>query len=386
MDTTALRRELARSARLLVTGERWLWAGLVGGAVGYLIWLAGTGVAVSQVATAAGAPWSTETALLAATFGVLWVLAPALVAVRYVVGNLTNLRGNVGQAYRFDRPLLLLVPPLALAAVAVGVGVAGAVPVGYALVGLGVANALLLVRTVAYGYRVYSLSSPRLVQALALVAAVVAAVAVVSRTGGLTGQTALVDAVVDRYGVGPLVTGDLSRAGVTVPTLPLVAAATPGVLAVGYVCLQLSAALVVRVRQPDVPRSSIRAGQRYPSVVRPDTDDGLATDAASDTDGSADGAIGDGEDRGSDEPGGSEGTAGDPLAGDADGGSGGSPEGEDSFGQTRVFTPPDDADLDDATDGGRGVKNELCPICGETYAADAGHDNCPNCNAVLDSG
>jgi rubrerythrin len=57
-----------------------------------------------------------------------------------------------------------------------------------------------------------------------------------------------------------------------------------------------------------------------------------------------------------------------------------------------VFTPPEDADdvsPEDASGatgeaGERAVKNEFCPICGETYAADADPTNCPNCNAVLD--
>jgi hypothetical protein len=68
----------------------------------------------------------------------------------------------------------------------------------------------------------------------------------------------------------------------------------------------------------------------------------------------------------------------------------------DSVGQTRVYTPPEDAEdvppdavgeSDGPVDAGRSgdaVKNEFCPICGETYEAGAGHSNCPNCNAVLD--
>ena len=54
-------------------------------------------------------------------------------------------------------------------------------------------------------------------------------------------------------------------------------------------------------------------------------------------------------------------------------------DGEDRrFGETRVYTPPEDED-------GGTVKSELCPICRETYAADAGYTNCPNCNAVIES-
>ncbi|WP_436907048.1 hypothetical protein [Halosimplex marinum] len=387
MDTRDTRRELGRSVRLLADEERWLFVGLVAGAAGYLIWLAGTGVAVSQVAdVVVGAytvdPWSTEAAGLAAAFAVLWVLLPSAVAVRYVVGNLTNLRGNVEQCYRFDRPLVALAPPLAVLAVAVGAGAVRGVATWYVLALLGVANVLLLVRTVAYGYRVYSLSAPRLLQALVFVSAVVATTATVSRAASLGGQAALVEAAAARYGVGELVFGEVTRAGLTAPLLPLVAVATPAALALAYVWVQLFASLLVRIRRPDVPRSAIRAGQRYPQVVQPGTTDrlamGTAPDDGSDA-GSADGpadAGPDGSDPGSDESG-SAGSGEDPV---------------EPAGQTRVFTPPEDADdvspeaASGATGGAgeRAVKNEFCPICGETYAADADRTNCPNCNAVLD--
>ena len=49
MDTSDTRRELGRSARLLVDEERWLFLGLVVGGIGYLVWLAGTGVATMRV-------------------------------------------------------------------------------------------------------------------------------------------------------------------------------------------------------------------------------------------------------------------------------------------------------------------------------------------------
>ncbi|MFC7195752.1 hypothetical protein ACFQL4_15835 [Halosimplex aquaticum] len=225
MDTRDTRRELGRSFRLLGDEERWLFAGLFLGGAGYLIWLAGTGAAVDQVADlAVGSysvdPWSTEAAALAATFAVLWVLVPSAAAVRYVVGNITNLRGNVEQCYRFDRPLVALVPPLLLLIAAVAVGAVRGVATWYVLASLAVANTLLLVRTVAYGYRVYSFSVPRVLQGLLFVSAAVAATATVTLASSLAGQTALVEAVAARYGVADIAFGTVSRAGVSAPALP----------------------------------------------------------------------------------------------------------------------------------------------------------------------
>ncbi|WP_415382818.1 hypothetical protein [Halosimplex sp. TS25] len=408
MDTRDTRRELGRSIRLLGDEERWLFLGILVGGVGYLIWLAGTGAAVDQVADlAVGSysidPWSTEAAALAVTYAVLWVLLPSAAAVRYVVGNITNLRGNVEQCYRFDRPLVALVPPLVLLIAAVAVGAVRGVATWYVLAALAVANTLLLVRTVAYGYRVYSFSVPRLLQGLLFVSAAVAATATVTLASSLAGQTALVEAVAARYGVADIAFGTVSRAGVSAPALPLAAVATPAVLALAYVWVQLFASLVVRIRRPDVPRSAIRAGQRYPQVVQPGTSDRLAMGTASD------GGGGDTEVEPSEQ-----GSSPTDAAADSSPGGGGSTaetasangnsasvddaEQAENVSQTRVFTPPADAEdpvaAGDAsrsggpdatrTVGEDATKNEFCPICGETYAADAGHTNCPNCNAVLD--
>jgi|GEM_PF-1144158 len=441
MDTSDLRRELARSVGLLAGPERWLFAGLLGGGAGYLVWLAGTGVAVSRGAQALFGPgppvdsvsagsWSSEATALAVVFALLWVVAPAALAVRFVVGNLTNIRGNIDQPYRMDRPLVLLVVPLVALGVAVGVGVARGAVSAPVLVLVGVANALLLVRTVAYGYRVYAFSRPWLLRGLLFVAAAVAALAVVSEAGSLTGQTDLVTAAAERYGVADLAFGEVSTGGYTATKLPLAAALAPGALALAYLVAQLLASLAVRIRRPDVPRSAIRAGQRYPAVVQPGTTRRLAmgtgtgtgpgpgasadADGASTSDAGASGADVDDTDDADDTPGDGADTGsatGDGAdTGDGPGGADASPD--DRMGQTRVFTPPDDAEVaadgdsspgdgtaetaggsSEAVDGeatnvvgGDGaVKNELCPICGATYEADPDRTNCPNCNALLDA-
>jgi len=407
MDTADIRRELGRSVRLLAGPERWLFVGLVAGSLGYLVWLAGTGVAVHQaaVALAGGAPsvdpWSSEATGMAVAFALLWVVVPAALAVRGIVGALTNLRGNIGQPYRVERPVVLLVPPLVALGVVVGVAVARESASTAVLAAVGVASAFLLVRTVAYGYRVYSFSFPRLLQALVFVAAAVAAVVVVSRADSLTGQEALVAAVADRYGITDQVFGETAAAGLSAPTLPLAAAVTPAALAAAYLAVQLLASIVVRIRQPDVPRSSIRAGQRYPAVVQPGTSRRFAMGTGSPVagnDGGTDGTRDDGS--GDASASASADGDGNAAAEASTGDSGGADvSADDRMGQTRVFTPPDDADsmagggpsdgdaeATNVVDGGDGgaVKSELCPICGATYEADADLTHCPNCNAVLD--
>lgn len=374
MDTRGTRRELAASVRLLAGAERRLFAGLLVGAVGYLIWITGTGVAAGQFVTAVVGPvsvdpWSAEAAGLTALLALLWVVGPSLLAVRLVVGALTNLRGNIDQRYRLERPLVLLVPPLAALVVVLAVTVARGTVGPAVLVALGFVNVVLLIRTVAYGYRVYSLSVPLLLQTALLVAALGVSLAVVSRTAALAGQDALVRAAASEYGVDRYAFGTFQGWGLDAPFLPLAGAVLPGAIALSYVWFQILASLIVRARRPNVPRSAIRPGQRYPQVVQPGTSRRLAMGTAAETDGTdADdgGASGLGSDP--------DGATGDPTPDASD----------DRFGQTRVYTPPDDGDDGDA--GGATVKSELCPICGDTYAADAGHTQCPNCNAVLESG
>jgi len=372
MVPSGTRRELADSVRLLVGEERWLFAGLAGGAVGYLIWVAGTGAAVEPVAGTLAETLAVDRESVEIwAFVVLWVLLPSVVAARYVVDHLTNLRGNVEQCYRFDQPLTLLGPPaLLVLGAAVFVALQGQVDAA-SLVVLGGANVVLLVRTVAYGYRVYSLSVPRALQGLLVVAALVMSLGIVCRIAPLAGHEALVERLAERYGVG----GTVTLAGSAVPVLELAGALAPGVLAFVYVWTQIFASLVVRIQGPDVPRSATRAGQRYPQFVQPGTDHRLAMGTVPEPS-----EAGDDEDatpeRSETEAGQTSGTDGDPevTAGEAPAADG---DGDGQFGQTRVYTPPEEEEMDVV------VKSELCPICGETYDADAGYTNCPNCNAVI---
>ncbi|MEF8853772.1 MAG: hypothetical protein V5A28_15355, partial [Haloarculaceae archaeon] len=258
------RRELADSFRLLVREELWLFAGLLGGSVGYVIWVAGTGAAVEEFVDAFGPvipldPASTELWL----FALLWVVVPSVVATRYVVDHLTNLRGNVERCYRLDQPLVLFGPPALFVLGAAVFGLVGGTVGPAVVLAVGAANVVLLVRTVAYGYRVYSLSHLRLLQVLLLAAAVTTSLGLVPRLAPMAGKAALADDVVARYGLD----GTVALGTSSVPLLSVVGATVPGILAVSYLCVQVFASQVVRVRRPDVPPSAIRAGQRYPQVV-----------------------------------------------------------------------------------------------------------------------
>jgi len=364
------RRELVYSVRLLTGEERRLVAGLLGGTVGYFIWLAGTGAAAHEFLEAVVGPvsssqWSGEARLLAAVYLVLWVLFPSALAVWFVVGELTNIRGNVEKRYRIDRPAALLVAPLALVAVLSLVTFFRG-PGLRTLVALGLGSALLLVRAVAYGYRVYALSIPALLKGLLFVAAVVVSLAVASHSAGLAGQDPLVRTVATQYGVHNLVFGEIAVGGDRVLLFPVVGAAAPAIVALTYIWFQVMAGLVVRIRSPDVPRSAIRAGQRYPQVVQPGTQRSLVMGTAPTEEGATAGSGG---------------TPTSPVEGaGTDGVVDGEPTDpddadDDRFSETRVYSPPEEEEPT--------TKNELCPVCAVTFEADPDRTHCPNCNAVL---
>jgi hypothetical protein len=245
MASGETRRELADSVRFLVREELWLFAGLLGGSVGYVIWVAGTGAAVEEfVRVLADVLPLDRGSTELWVFALLWVVVPSVVAVRYVVDHLTNLRGNVEKCYRVDQPLVLLGPPAVLVSAASVYGAVRGTVDATVLLAVGAANVVLLVRTAAYGYRVYSLSVPRLLQALLFVAAVATSIGLVGRIAPITGKAALVDGVVAQYGLD----GTISAGASSVPLLAFVGATAPGVVALSYVWVQIFASLIVRIR------------------------------------------------------------------------------------------------------------------------------------------
>ncbi|WP_302080216.1 hypothetical protein [Salinibaculum rarum] len=428
MDTAQLRRELAGSVRLLWTRERWLWSGVVAVLVGYALWVGATGAALNYGAEFAGADlsvvnWSSTTTAVFALVAVIWVLLPAAVVTYLVDSYVTNVSGNVHTHYRVEHPVTLVVPMLALFAVGVGAAVAvGDVPAALAgaLVAVGL---LVLLRTIAYSYRVFSFSVPMLVKSSLFVSLTVCAVALLAGVGIVAGRRTFVEAagagVGDLLGTGgvvDVVTGTTTAGPVTVSTLLGAAAILPVGFAVGYLLLQSAVGLVSRVRKPDVPRSQLRTGQRYPEFAHPITGvDGGDTNSTT---------SGESPDTGADQQ--STPTSGTTAQSqtstaattNADETGEDKTDESDDVSHTKVFTAPDDGNFgddvpdvdsvpdadstadttgdDDAEEtavvGGAERPDESssgagyrCPTCAESFAPDTSFAYCPTCGTELQS-
>lgn len=276
------REDLVSSFRLAVTEEgRLFGAGLLALVV-YALWVGVSGAALTYGARALNVslwpePWTGAKTGLAAVALLAWVLVPAAVAAWLLVGQLTNESGNIAQRYRYRHPGVLLAPPAVLLAVALVATVAldGPWP---AFVVLVFAALFLLARTVAYGYRVFTLSAPRALAAAAALSFLALAVALL--TGGATaaGREGYLEAVTEGFtgavgadAAATIVTGSVTVAGATLPAAVVAAVAVPAGLSVLYLLGQTLGGGVNRVRKPDVPRSDLRTGQRYPDFARPTT-------------------------------------------------------------------------------------------------------------------
>ncbi|WP_226021612.1 zinc ribbon domain-containing protein [Halomicrobium salinisoli] len=361
------RRAVGDAFRLLRT-ERWVATDLLAGAVLYAAWVAGTAALLRRAADAAGlSPPAAHRPVLVAA-GLLWLAVPAAVAVYRLRDRLLNISGNVEQRYRFDRPAALLVPPAALLAVLAIV--AAVVPDRrYGAAVLSIAGLYLLARTTAYSYRVFAFSRPAVLYAATVVTVAVQAAAALVTVAPVVDRGALVERAVVTLGAGEYVTATVGG----VP-LPLVAAvAVPVGLSAAYLALQGVAALAVRLIEPDVNRSDLRTGQRYPPFV--DVADGPAYDRT----------PADGEAAGDDVPPSAEPT---PDEGPDDG------EDLDEVRHTRVFRPPGEGEdgpsaagadlIEDGAGGanaGSGGSARRCTACGETARAE--ETVCPNCGTSL---
>ncbi|WP_423998781.1 zinc ribbon domain-containing protein [Haloarcula salina] len=256
--------ELRESVSVL-RAERWLFLGLVLAWIAYGAWVVATGLALRRApveldSTAVAAVGGVEVTATAVVAAVAWLVVPALAAVWLVNRRLRNDYGNLADAYRFDHPALLLVVPGVALACCLGLSVALGRSVVLTAVAVA-ATAHLVVRTVAYGHRVYTLSSPASLSVLVFLTALTFAVGWLARTPVL-GVPTLVDwlarAGVDRT-VGPV----LDAVGVT-PTLAGTAAvAVPGTLVAAYLAVQSAAGAVVRSRAP-LADPQRRPDQRFP--------------------------------------------------------------------------------------------------------------------------
>jgi len=250
----------ARESGVLVTREGRLFAGLLMVLAGYAGWIFLTGYAVDQSAPPRTLLTVRGTAVTVPVAGLTlaWLAPPALLAPILVDRYLRNRSGNrPPNAYRLvAHPLLLLWPP-AVAVAAAGAVLARTGPGLPAVALVAVAALYLVVRTVAFGYRVYSFSRPLLLWA-------VTGLASASALGGLL-------AAAPTGGPVPILVGptvDTWQAVAGSRSLAVAGAGTAVVLVGGYVLLQTATGVVTRLRAP-IHDPDKRAGQRYPPGSEP---------------------------------------------------------------------------------------------------------------------
>lgn len=254
--------ELRESVSLL-RAERWVFLGLALAWIAYGAWVVATGYGLRRVT-----PWLDSTALgtlggvdLTATIAVAavaWLVVPALVAVWLVNRRLRNDYGNLADAYRFDHPALLLVVPGTALVCCLVLSVAFGRSIGLTVLAVA-ATAHLVVRTVAYGHRVYTLSSPAGLSVLVFLTALTFAVGWLATAPDVPRVTTWLA----RAGVDRTAASLLTAIGVT-PTLASPAVvAVPGALVAAYLVAQAAAGAVVRSRAP-LADPQRRPDQRFP--------------------------------------------------------------------------------------------------------------------------
>lgn len=378
-----LRDDVVGSLRLAGGGEWWVPVELLGAIAGFVVWVAGSAALGSQVASLADyalLPGGTPTMPVLGVAALLWLVLPAAVATVRVRSRLVNIRGNVEQDYRFDRPAALLVPPaLLLAVLAVVVVAMGGIEPLLAVV-LAPVALYFLFRTIAYSYRVYAFSHPMLLYVALFVTLALQAGVLLAYLGLATENGAAVRASIAALGlpIDPL--SSVEVASLVAPVAPLVAVAVPVGAAVVYLLVQSLLALSLRVRDPTIDPTRVRTGQRYPPWLDVGTRADRTAGSGSDGGGSSANAAANG---GTD----TESTESDTPATTADTATNQAPEANDepeetdepadSVSHTRVFTPPgggDDDPLAATTDEG-----SECPDCGATVPA--AEDTCPACGA-----
>lgn len=414
-----LRDDVIDSFRLVVRTEWWVAVDLLAGLAGYAVWVAGSAALGLQVASLADypvAPGGVPTTPVLGLIALLWLILPAAVGVARVRSRVLNIRGNVDQAYRFDRPAALLAPPALVLAFAAAAAVAMDAVEPLLFLVLVPVTLYLLVRTITYSYRVYAFSHPLVLYAALFATLVVQAAVLLLYLGMTTENEAVVTATVDSLGlpIDPLGSTDLGV--LTTPTGLGGAVALPLAVTGAYLVAQTIAALIVRVREPTIRPSRVRTGQRYPEWLdvasngsrsrRASASSGKATPASTSSASSGSGsgskaasASSSSGSGGADSAAASTGSSaaddattaasgdaspgGPTAAGTADAGADASEaddaaEAEDaeSVSHTRVFTPPGGGG-DDPLSPSAVEDSRDCPDCGATVPGDA--DECPAC-------
>lgn len=384
--------EARKSVCLTWEAEAWLPIGLPIVAVAYAVWIGATGLAVLVAAAATGVglvvdPWTPATDAVVGGLAVAWLVLPAGVAAWLVRERLTTDSGSIVVGYRLHHPLLLLVPP----ALVVAAGLAAIDRVGAAawvfavLAGGGI---WLVIRTVAYAYRVFALSLPPVAHAVTFLSAAGYGLAVVvlgaaaldlgdplvAVATGLEARTGL-----SEFGV--LVHGTVVVRGARVPMVLALATALPVGLSLSYVTIQLVAGVIARLLQPTVRRPELRAGQRYPAFARPTADvtpppAGTAVGSSPGTSTNADTAEPPGleSEQDTDDIDDSNGVASEPSD-DAD------VELSYDLRNTRVYRPSEDAAAVDPEPAAIADGAPQCPACGTELLDDG---TCPSCGSPED--
>lgn len=265
MERGRLGLELRESAALLRT-ETWLFAGVGLAWLVYGGWVLATGLLLAQfpelertvLATLAGRTISLRTALAVG----LWFVGPSLATVVLINRRLRNRYGNLVDAYRLDHPSLLLAIP-------------GSVLLGCLLLSLTLGQqrpltvvALfgtvhLVVRTVAYGHRVYTLSVPPFLSLLVFVSAVSLSTGWLVQMATAPGVPSALSPWLTQAGAGPLAETALQLMGVQPAQATPLFIAVPGALASAYLLFQSLAGAVVRIRAP-LSDPQRRPDQRFP--------------------------------------------------------------------------------------------------------------------------
>lgn len=446
MNVPGFARELWKSVRIVYTDEWWLFPAVLVVAIGYPLWVGATGAAVTTIAEFVGLsltvdPWTGRTTALAVVLAMFWVVAPAAVATQLVLNRLTNAHGNLRTCYRLRRPLALFgLPVLLVVCGLVVTAVTGGSAAGEAILVVGAL--LVAIRGTAYAYRVFALSLPLLAEAILFLAVAGLSITILAAGALGAGRHELVaDTAAGIAGVVgvPALTnyadGTVVLGGVEISMVAATVVVT-AILPVGaYVGIQLAVSGIQRLRKPDVKRSSLRTGQRYPGFAHPTAGGGGATSGGGGRATTGDGGGARSGDSGRTTTGGERGSSADAAAGrqaadtperggagagaTSAGGSGTRAENaaatdesqsvgagaaaggagdddvdtpadgdeRDDVSHTRVYSPPEDAEDIEVADGAEAARRsgtgKFCPSCEESYEGET-RTFCPTCGARLE--
>ena len=432
MERGRLGLELRESAALL-RGETWLFAGVGLAWFVYGGWVLATGLLLAQfpgLERTVLAPLAGRTVSLRTVLAVgLWLVGPSLATVVLLNRRLRNSYGNLADAYRLDHPSLLLAIPgsVLLGCLLLSVTLGQRWPLTVlALFG----TVHLVVRTVAYGHRVYTLSIPPFLSSLVFVSALSLCTGWLVQAVTAPGVSSALSPWLTRAGVGPLAETALQLTGLQPSQATPLFIAVPGGLASAYLLAQLLAGTVVRIRaplsspqrRPDQrfpimpPVGEVQTGAERPTTGRavddtPDsgkqTGDGTeTTDADSDEEppghtgtrvfspdevpaaqppahesGPAQPADDDAEPKAATDSG----TATQSEMAASDSGTDTEPEAAETDNTNETATASDEAWMDDTsvfTPGGRDAGQSYCGQCGESLPPNA--DACPSCGDPVD--